>query len=102
MLLGCAERHHKWFYAASESDPGSDSVLYRLTSYYQTGSTKAISDITPAAGWTILECDPNSMAMDIRAVCTGDADSCNHMYQGGAVGTLVRLPPGVSGNMTVA
>ncbi|KAF7794340.1 hypothetical protein EIP86_005474 [Pleurotus ostreatoroseus] len=62
----------------------------------QSGPSSAISDITPAAGWTILDCDPNSMAQDIRVVCTGDAASCNHIYQGGAVGTLVRLPENVS------
>ncbi|KAJ7763198.1 hypothetical protein DFH07DRAFT_956572 [Mycena maculata] len=58
------------------------------------GASTAISDITTAARWTILDCDPNAMAQDIRLVCTGAASSCNHLFQGasGATNTLVRLP----------
>jgi hypothetical protein len=29
---------------------------------------------------------------DIRLVCTSDDAACDHIYQGGAVGTVVRLP----------
>lgn len=62
------------------------------------GATTAISDITTAAGWTILDCDPNSMAQDIRLVCTGATSDCSHLFQGatGATNTLVRLPQNVS------
>ncbi|KAJ7438099.1 hypothetical protein B0H11DRAFT_2105656 [Mycena galericulata] len=58
------------------------------------GATTAISDITTAAGWTILDCDPDAMAQDIRLVCTGAASDCGHLFQGatGATNTLVRLP----------
>ncbi|KAL4245486.1 hypothetical protein ABKN59_009431 [Abortiporus biennis] len=58
------------------------------------GSSNAISDITPAAGWTILNCDSEAEAQDIRLVCTGSKAACNHVFSGtgGAVGTVVRLP----------
>ncbi|KAJ6546622.1 hypothetical protein B0H10DRAFT_2447526 [Mycena sp. CBHHK59/15] len=57
------------------------------------GASTAISDITTAAGWTILNCDPNALKQDIRLVCTGAASDCDHLFQGnGAVNTLVRLP----------
>lgn len=63
--------------------------------YSQIGSSSAISDITPAAGWTILDCDPNAVSQEIRLVCTGDEETCNHIYQGGCKSTLVRLPESV-------
>ncbi|KAF8877431.1 hypothetical protein BD779DRAFT_1448538, partial [Infundibulicybe gibba] len=60
------------------------------------GSTNAISDITPAAGWQIISCSPDSVNQDIRLVCmSGDATTsgCDHLYQGaGAEGKIVRLP----------
>ncbi|TDL21135.1 hypothetical protein BD410DRAFT_840835 [Rickenella mellea] len=59
------------------------------------GSKNAISDITPAAGWQILSCDPNALSQDIRLVCKSpDASSagCDHLYQNGAENTIVRLP----------
>ncbi|KAG5641231.1 hypothetical protein DXG03_005688 [Asterophora parasitica] len=62
------------------------------------GSPNAISDITPAAGWTILGCSPESLAQDIRIVCNSEEDEkrCNHLYRRiGAAGKLVRLPEAV-------
>ncbi|KAF8877430.1 hypothetical protein BD779DRAFT_1448510, partial [Infundibulicybe gibba] len=60
------------------------------------GSTNAISDITPAAGWQIISCSPDAVNQDIRLVCmSGDAaaSECDHLYQGaGAEGKIVRLP----------
>ncbi|KAJ7202155.1 hypothetical protein GGX14DRAFT_654943, partial [Mycena pura] len=56
------------------------------------GSADAISDVTPAAGWTILDCDQGAMAQDIRLVCTASG-ACPHLVQNtGSVGKLVRLP----------
>ncbi|KAJ7246995.1 hypothetical protein C8J57DRAFT_1021980, partial [Mycena rebaudengoi] len=56
------------------------------------GSSDAISDITPVAGFTILDCDKSAMAQDVRLVCH-DASGCPHLVQSiGAVGKLVRLP----------
>ncbi|KAL0946002.1 hypothetical protein HGRIS_012278 [Hohenbuehelia grisea] len=68
---------------------GSVSATLKLV-----GSPDSISDITPAAGWTILGCDPDAEAQDIRLVCTsGNATDCRHLYRKiGAAGKLVRLP----------
>ncbi|KAJ7171248.1 hypothetical protein C8R46DRAFT_1190644 [Mycena filopes] len=56
-----------------------------------SGASRAVSDITPAAGWTILACDASALAQDIRLVCHDPA--CQHLFEGqGAVDTLVRLP----------
>ncbi|TDL21237.1 hypothetical protein BD410DRAFT_771726 [Rickenella mellea] len=60
-----------------------------------TGTSNAISDITGAAGWEIMDCDPNSEAQDIRLVCKSadtNAAGCDHLYQNGAENTIVRLP----------
>ncbi|KAJ6579217.1 hypothetical protein DFH09DRAFT_338965 [Mycena vulgaris] len=61
------------------------------------GSTDAITDITKAADWEILGCDPNALTQNIRLVCMTDPDDpnskCAHLYQNiGAVNKLVRLP----------
>ncbi|KAJ3968915.1 hypothetical protein EV361DRAFT_383525 [Lentinula raphanica] len=60
------------------------------------GSSNAISDITSAAGWQILNCSATAMAQDIRLVCmSSDTEEagCDHLFQaGGAEGKLVRLP----------
>ncbi|KAH8112934.1 hypothetical protein DFH11DRAFT_1604755 [Phellopilus nigrolimitatus] len=65
------------------------------------GSPYAISDITPAAGWEIIECavatdEPasgsGSHQIDVRLVCSGDPTGCAHLYEHGAESTLVRLP----------
>ncbi|KAF7303590.1 hypothetical protein MIND_00588300 [Mycena indigotica] len=57
------------------------------------GASDAISDITPAAGWAILDCVKGAMAQDIRVVCT-DGQGCEHLAQttGSGVGKIVRLP----------
>ncbi|KAF5376725.1 hypothetical protein D9615_007807 [Tricholomella constricta] len=59
------------------------------------GSPNAISDITSAAGWTLIGCSPGALMQDIRLVCNSEADEarCNHLYRSlGATGKLVRLP----------
>ncbi|KAJ6587458.1 hypothetical protein DFH09DRAFT_1141142 [Mycena vulgaris] len=59
------------------------------------GSQDAITDITTAADWEILGCDPNALSQDIRLVCKSDHPSvkCSHLYQNiGAVNKIVRLP----------
>ncbi|KAJ7719169.1 hypothetical protein B0H14DRAFT_2412305 [Mycena olivaceomarginata] len=65
------------------------------------GSQNAITDITTAADWEILDCDPNALAQDIRLVCKSDAadSNCSHLYQNtGAVNKLVRLPESCGGS----
>ncbi|TFK84342.1 hypothetical protein K466DRAFT_602089 [Polyporus arcularius HHB13444] len=66
---------------------GSGSGTVRLV-----GSQTGVSDLTTAAGWTILDCDPNTADQDIRLVCHDPAMGCDHLNQNGAEGTLVRLP----------
>ncbi|KAJ7763202.1 hypothetical protein DFH07DRAFT_813111 [Mycena maculata] len=69
--------------------PGSSAVSGTLSVW---GAVDAISDITPAAGWTILDCEKGAMAQDIRLVCH-DSSGCPHLSQNtGSVGKLVRLP----------
>ncbi|TDL21133.1 hypothetical protein BD410DRAFT_750102 [Rickenella mellea] len=71
---------------STTSMPGSMTI---------TGSTNAISDITTAAGWEILGCDPNAESSDIRLVCKSSDTAgagCDHLYQNGAANTIVRLP----------
>ena len=58
-----------------------------------------MSDLTPAAGWVILDCDPNALDQEIRLVCeTDDEESgCNHVFEHhGPVDKIVRLPESVS------
>ncbi|KAG6889555.1 hypothetical protein C0995_016682 [Termitomyces sp. Mi166 len=56
----------------------------------------AISDITVAAGWVIVDCSPDKLAQDIRLVCNSNdtiAAGCSHLDEGsGAEGKIVRLP----------
>lgn len=62
-----------------------------------SGASSAISDLTEAGGWKILNCDPNTMDQDIRLVCMQDTTGlCAHLYQNGAADTLVRLPQNCS------
>nr|VWP02189.1 Nucleosome assembly protein 1 [Ganoderma boninense] len=57
-----------------------------------TGTQSGISDLTTAAGWTILDCDPNKADQDIRLVCHDTTKGCSHVTNDGAAGTIVRLP----------
>ncbi|KAF7296604.1 hypothetical protein HMN09_01068000 [Mycena chlorophos] len=80
----CLEGECYWDLPESSNTTGTMRVA---------GASSAISDITNAAGWTILDCDAKSFAQDIRLVCTGNDDDCAHLFSGhGAVHTLVRLP----------
>lgn len=54
-----------------------------------------MSDITPAAGWMIMDCDANVADQDIRLVCQDPSKGCDHIYTDSAAGTLVRLPKSV-------
>ncbi|KAJ7471566.1 hypothetical protein B0H11DRAFT_2237116 [Mycena galericulata] len=59
------------------------------------GSQDGITDITTAADWQILSCDPTALSQDIRLVCMSDAADakCSNLYQNtGAVNKIVRLP----------
>ncbi|KAJ7479627.1 hypothetical protein FB451DRAFT_1448692 [Mycena latifolia] len=67
------------------------------------GSEDAITDITTAADWQILGCDPKALSQNIRLVCMNDSDDpnslCGHLYQNtGAVNKIVRLPENCGAN----
>ncbi|KAJ8482939.1 hypothetical protein ONZ45_g14772 [Pleurotus djamor] len=69
-------------------------------------SPYAIADITPAAGWVVLDCDPNALEQEIRLVCKSDdaeGAGCNHFFDGGhgPVDKYVRLPESVSRRFAV-
>ncbi|KAJ8507727.1 hypothetical protein ONZ45_g9934 [Pleurotus djamor] len=56
---------------------------------------EVLTDITPAAGWVILDCDPNTLDQDIRLVCESDdeASGCHNVFDhAGPVNKIVRLP----------
>ncbi|EJF58506.1 hypothetical protein DICSQDRAFT_172861 [Dichomitus squalens LYAD-421 SS1] len=57
-----------------------------------TGTQSGVSDLTTAAGWSILDCDANTADQDIRLVCQNPDAGCDHVHTDGAAGTLVRLP----------
>ncbi|KAI0661168.1 hypothetical protein C8Q70DRAFT_1130587 [Cubamyces menziesii] len=59
-----------------------------------SGDHAAVSDITPAAGWFMASCDPSAADQDIRLVCQEPDKGCDHVFMGGAEGTVVRLPNG--------
>ncbi|KLO16502.1 hypothetical protein SCHPADRAFT_937851 [Schizopora paradoxa] len=56
------------------------------------GSSSSISDITPAAGWRILNCTANTNTQTVKLICVDDSKGCGHLFQGGAEHTVVRLP----------
>ncbi|PIL30026.1 hypothetical protein GSI_07938 [Ganoderma sinense ZZ0214-1] len=57
-----------------------------------TGTQSGVSDLTTAAGWTILDCDSKKADQDIRLVCHDTTKGCDHVTNDGAAGTVVRLP----------
>jgi hypothetical protein len=65
----------------------------------QWGRPEAISDITEAAGWVILDCDSNRMEQDIRLACMSsiqDEVGCSNLFQSiPPTGKIVRLPESV-------
>ncbi|KAF8344979.1 hypothetical protein F5887DRAFT_237323 [Amanita rubescens] len=63
------------------------------------GSHKAISDITPAAGWHVLDCDEDEMEQVIRIVCVSQSAPCSHLFShDGPEGKLIRMPEGCGRN----
>lgn len=78
---------------------GCGATQYSSWFVTQWGPDTMISDITTAAGWEILGCDPNALAQDIRIVCKSHdsaAAGCDHLFKDiGPAGKLVRLPENV-------
>ncbi|KAF7439850.1 hypothetical protein PC9H_000187 [Pleurotus ostreatus] len=79
--------HGECAYDTSSSSVGSGTVQL-------FGSPKGMTDITPAAGWVILDCDPNALDQTIRLVCMNeDEEACGHLFaHGGPQDKVVRLP----------
>ncbi|KAH9060372.1 hypothetical protein EDB83DRAFT_2520372 [Lactarius deliciosus] len=83
-LVPCTQGRCSWDLPADSGASGTLQIW---------GPTTAISDITPAAGWRIItRCDPAATAQDIQLECADGNPDCNHLFQGGAVDTIVRLP----------
>ncbi|KAN0134687.1 hypothetical protein V8E53_007472 [Lactarius tabidus] len=82
-LAPCLQGNCSW---DLPSDSGTSGTLQIW------GPTTAISDITSAAGWQITHCDPSATAQDIQLVCPDANTDCDHLFQDGAVDTIVRLP----------
>ncbi|TFK26039.1 hypothetical protein FA15DRAFT_693414 [Coprinopsis marcescibilis] len=64
------------------------------------GDSDAITDITGAAGWEILDCQQKAISQEIRLVCANGDLNCDHLGStDDAVGKVVRLPEhcGVNG-----
>lgn len=57
------------------------------------GPSQLVSDISTAAGWSIMDCDANSQDVQtIRLVCHDLDGVCDALFDGGAENTIVRLP----------
>ncbi|KAH8997662.1 hypothetical protein EDB86DRAFT_3076463 [Lactarius hatsudake] len=83
-LVPCTQGRCSWDLPADSGASGTLQIW---------GPTTAISDITPAAGWRIItRCDPAATAQDIQLECADGNPDCDHLFQGGAVDTIVRLP----------
>ncbi|CAK5276661.1 unnamed protein product [Mycena citricolor] len=81
--------------------PATNSSQASGTVTVWSSNTDAISDITTAANWEILGCDPHATSQNIRIVCNTDASSahCGHLFSGaGAVHKIIRLPESCGGN----
>ena len=68
---------------------------------FQSGSVSSISDITSAAGWHILNCTDGTNSQTIRIACVDESKGCEHIFQGGAEDTIIRLPNGVSSSFRI-
>ncbi|CCA68979.1 hypothetical protein PIIN_02839 [Serendipita indica DSM 11827] len=63
-----------------------------------TENPSSLSDITAAAGWDIIECDPDSVGpQDVRLVCTDRSKNCDQLFEGGEENTIVKLPDSCAG-----
>ncbi|KAG8936087.1 hypothetical protein FRC02_004712 [Tulasnella sp. 418] len=69
-----------------------DSPAKVFGSLVINGQTASISDISEAAGWTVWNCERSPGSQEIRLACTGESELCAHVFQDGAVDTIVRLP----------
>ncbi|PVF93429.1 hypothetical protein CPB86DRAFT_109040 [Serendipita vermifera] len=79
-----------------QSGDGSNTAYSVLA--INTEKPSSLSDITAAAGWDIIECDPYSIGpQDIRLVCTDRPKGCDQLFEDGEENTIVRLPDNCAG-----
>ncbi|KIM33069.1 hypothetical protein M408DRAFT_326729 [Serendipita vermifera MAFF 305830] len=78
------------------SGDGSTSAWSILA--INTENPTSLSDITDAAGWDIISCDPYSTGpQDIRLVCVDRTKGCDQLFEGGEENTIIRLPENCAG-----
>ncbi|KAL0955768.1 hypothetical protein HGRIS_001983 [Hohenbuehelia grisea] len=94
--LVAAEKANDWSEACFHGECAYDLAGTEAAGYGSvklSGSPKSITDITTAAGWVVLDCDPHAMAQEIRLVCKSEeTEGCGHLFEHGAVNKVVRLP----------
>ncbi|KAJ8520870.1 hypothetical protein ONZ45_g2405 [Pleurotus djamor] len=93
--LALASPANDWSKPCFEGECAYDSPDPKVSAVFKLrGHPKSITDITPAAGWVILDCDPHTLEQDIRLVCQShDESGCEHMFSyHGPEDKLVRLP----------
>ncbi|KIM27844.1 hypothetical protein M408DRAFT_329777 [Serendipita vermifera MAFF 305830] len=75
-----------------------DGVNTAWGSILLDGSPEVVSDLSDAAGWSIMDCDDKSTeAQDVRIVCHNPDAGCERLFEGGADNTIVRLPEECAG-----
>ncbi|KAL0948978.1 hypothetical protein HGRIS_009078 [Hohenbuehelia grisea] len=74
-------------------EPGALSGTLKLF-----GSPQTLTDITPAAGWVVLDCHANGLEQEIRLVCKSEEEAgCQHLFaHDGPLNKIVRLPESCS------
>lgn len=78
----------------SDKRPGTHVCPY--DDYLQNGTAASVSDITPAAGWSIAGCEANStLGQTITLTCDPSGPNtqyCGHVLSGRVLNKVVRLP----------
>ncbi|KAJ8519011.1 hypothetical protein ONZ45_g4007 [Pleurotus djamor] len=93
--LSLAAPANDWSKPCFEGECAYENPHPQVSSVFKLrGHPKALTDITPAAGWVILDCDPNTLEQEIRLVCQSHDDTgCDHVFSyHGPEDKLVRLP----------
>ncbi|KAL0961505.1 hypothetical protein HGRIS_006446 [Hohenbuehelia grisea] len=87
-----ASESASWSKPCFNGECTAETALYSMTVH---GPKEVISDISEAADWLVIGCDPKEPKQDIRIVCKKDETSsgCSDLLQGDPVNRLVRVPP---------
>ncbi|KAL0961532.1 hypothetical protein HGRIS_006471 [Hohenbuehelia grisea] len=86
-----------WDTPCFEGECTAETSQWKMT---VNGPKEVISDISEAADWIVLGCDPKASEQKVRIVCKADEETsgCKNLREGGEVNKLVRLPPQCSEN----